>query len=76
MAPADDGAADEARPLENPHVFRRSFEGHVEGRAQLAHSQLTLSEPSEHLPPDFMGERVEDRVHVVLLFNHMVESNG
>ncbi len=59
--------------LQGLDVFRRSREGHVMGRGQLADRVLTLGQALEHGAAGVVAEGAEDEVEALLVFNHMVE---
>ena len=73
VAPAIDGATDEARPFEDPDVLRRRGQRHSQRHGELADGQLPAGEPAEHLPAGTVREGVEDGVHRRVTFNHLVE---
>ncbi len=71
---AFDGAAEQARFLEDLHVFRGGSEGHVERLGQLADRPHPACQPLQHRPPGGIAQCAEHAIEgSASMLNHTVE---
>lgn len=68
-----DSAADEAGALEDPEMFGRGGERHLEGLGELRDAGLPRAKELEQLAPDRMSESAVGSIKGGSIFNHLVE---